>query len=232
MQLYQNLIQIFNPNFFDITVGGGTYDVKETDSNATVKKVTFDYRGHLMSIDNSVFNKTDALFKEDENTDKGMPALRHGCDGVFVIEHNEQKYIVFIELKSSYTPDNIQKAERQIAASYLRIMMLLDCIDGVKLNQYKKCGIIVSHPLSTEKLTYIQKKKLVSGSDLTRYDKQCLRYATKKQESFPLTKQYAKLDKLPVKDSLYFGELPTFHISINHDSAQGRFNLDKLLKKL
>lgn len=108
-------------------------------------------------------------------TDESMPKLRHSCDSVMIIERKEEKFIVFIELKSEYSNTNIRKAEKQLCASYLRIMFLLSCIENEDLLQYKKCGIIVSHPIDTKDLMLIQKKKQ-NGFNLSRYERQCLRF--------------------------------------------------------
>lgn len=33
-------------------------------------------------------------------------------------------------------------------------------------------------------------------------------------------------------ENLCFNELPTFHVKVNRDEEQGRFNLDSILKQL
>ena len=43
---------------------------------------------------------------------------------------------------------------------------------------------------------------------------------------------YSQLPKLPVKGNFCFNELPTFHVKVNRDEEQGRFNLDSILKQL
>lgn len=66
----------------------------------------------MMSIDKGIFEKTDFLFKSDENVEGKMPKLQHSCDGVLIIEQKEGKYIAFIELKCGIiTPDIYGKAQ-------------------------------------------------------------------------------------------------------------------------
>ena len=231
MEMHDKLIRIFNSAYFDLKRSGGIVEIKEKDSLATVKNTEWEYHGQLMTISNELFNKTDFLFKTDKETDAEMPKLQHGCDGVLVVERKEEKYIVFIELKSEYSNTNIRKAEKQLCASYLRIMALLNCLEDEDFIRYKKCGIIVSHPLSTETLTRIQKKKNV-GSKLSRYERQCLVFSSSDPRVFPLDKKYAQLEKLPVKSCLYFEELPTVHCNVNHNCSTGHFNLDAILKSL
>lgn len=230
MLLYDHLIKVFHSDLFEIRYGGGIFTIKETDRNASVKKIDIEFHGQLLAIHNGIFNKTDFLFPEDEETGPDLPKLRHGCDGVLAIECKETKYLVFIELKSDYTSDNISKAEKQICASYLRIAMLLNGIYGINLDNYKKCGIIVSHPLNTEKMTKLQKKKNTQPNQLSRYDKQCFAFIRK--QSFPLRREYTRLYKLPIKNYLYFDELPTFHVEISPSSTQRKCNLNNILKQL
>lgn len=232
MQLYNDLIQVFNSDFFHLETTGGTFNIKEDEQGASVKQVSLDFHGQLMEIKKEVFNKTDFLFKDEKNTNQDMPVLRHGCDAILAIETRDKKYLVFIELKSDYTPDNIRKAEKQLCASYFRIMMLLACLKNVNLNQYKKCGIIVSHPLSTEKIAFIQKQKNTNSNKLNRYGKQSLIYAARGYQNFPLSRRYARLYCLPVKESFCFEELPTFHLSVPKDNCIGQFNLESILRQL
>ena len=144
MLLYDHLIKVFHSDLFEIRYGGGIFTIKETDRNASVKKIDIEFHGQLLAIHNGIFNKTDFLFPEDEETGPDLPKLRHGCDGVLAIECKETKYLVFIELKSDYTSDNISKAEKQICASYLRIAMLLNGIYGINLDNYKNPGNVLS----------------------------------------------------------------------------------------
>ncbi len=231
MKIYDDLTKIFSDNWFHRKYHGGIFEIEGEGKQATVKKVELEYHGQLMSIDNAILTKTDFLFPTDENTISGMPKLQHGCDGVLIIEQKEQKYIVFIELKSDYTKENIRKAERQLCASYLHVMVLLNCLNDFDLHQYKKCGIIISHPIDKETITRIQKTSNVNKK-LTRYEKQCLAFASSKPKNFPISKTYSLLGKLPIKDCLCFDTLPTFHFNINQEASSGRFNLNEVLDKL
>lgn len=160
MILYDKLTKVFNSRWFQLKYNGGTFSIKEQEVGASVKEIVFEYHGQLMSIHKDIFNKTDFLYKDDDETEKEMPPLRHGCDGVLVIERKDERFIIFVELKSKYTEGNISKAEKQLSASYFRMMSLFSILDRIEYSRYKKCGIIVSHPIETEKLTLIQKRKI------------------------------------------------------------------------
>lgn len=231
MKLYDDIIQVYEPKLFSFKSSGGKFIIEEPGKEASVRKLCLDYHGQLMIINNIIFQKTDFLYKRDEETPKGLPEMQHGCDGVAIIEKKNKKFIIFIELKSEFSRGNIKKAERQLYTSYFRIMELLYSIEDFNPDEYKKCGIIVSHPLSSNELVKISKKKEIK-IDLDRYEKQCLSWSNTKLKSYNLDKRYSGLGKLPVKEFLYFENLPVFHLTVNEKSKEGQFDLDELLNKL
>lgn len=232
MKLYDDLTKVFSKDWFCFEQKGGIVKIEETEKQATVKSVELEFHGQAISIHKGIFGKTDFLFKPDKEVQSKMPKLQHSCDGILVIEQREQKYLVFIELKSDYTSDNIRTAEIQLCASYLRIMILLNCIENFRPDEYKKCGIIVSHPLNKEELDLVLKKRN-SKMKLTRFERQCLSFAAQcPKGGFPMDKTYSLLGKLPIVDQLRFNILPTFHFNVNKDSGTGRFSLNDILNHL
>ena len=231
MRICDDLKTVYDERWFHWKGTGGIVEIKEEEPQASVKGVIMEHHGQLLSIDKEIFGKTDCLYKSDDDTDETMPKLRHSCDGLFIIERREQKFIVFIELKSKYSESNIRKAEMQICASFLRLMSLLNCLENDEWTRYKKCGIIVSHPVNDEYATLVQKKKN-DGRKLNRYERQCLAFKSKGIKNFPIQRVYSKLDQLPITHRLLFDELPTFHININENDSTGRFNLEDILKQL
>lgn len=232
MKLYDDLTEVFSEDWFHFEHKGGIIKIEETGKQATVKSVELEFHGQAISIHKEIFEKTDCLFKRDEEVRDKMPKLQHSCDGVLIIEQQERKYLVFVELKSDYTSDNIRKAEIQLCASYLRIMALLNCIKDFHADKYRKCGIIVSHPQSPEKLNLILKKKNNKIS-LTRFERQSLSFASKYPKGgFPMDKTYSLLGKLPITDCLHFDILPTFHLNVNKNCGTGYFVLNDILNRL
>lgn len=147
MILYDKLTKVFDAHWFLLKYNGGTFSVKEDEGGASVKEIVFEYHGQLMNIHKDIFNKTDFLYKNDDETERGMPQLKHSCDGVLVIERKEERFIIFVELKSKYSEENISKAEKQLSAGYFRMMSLLSILDGVEYNRYKNVVSLYHTPL-------------------------------------------------------------------------------------
>lgn len=232
MEIYDKLTKVFDKTLFDIKHTGDCYNIKEDESGAAVKNVEVEYHGKLMSINKDIFNKTDFLFYKEDETPENLPNMRHSCDGVLIVENKGNKYIIFIELKSDYSPTNIRKAEKQLCASYFRTMALLQCLDINDLDKYKKCGIIVSYQLDRSKVSLYQKIKKTKSKDLTWYERQALAFAFNDFRSFPISKKYSYLGRLPVKDNHIFEELPTFHLNVNKGCSNVKFRLNDILNQL
>lgn len=225
MDLYNELTRIFADQWFDFRSGGEVLEIEEHEREASVKKIALVFHGQLLLIKNEYLKKTNELYRENDN----VPELKHDCDGVFINETKENKYLVFVELKSEHCESNFVKAERQIAASYLRILSLFSCLRNFNSKDYKICGIIASKPVATEKLVKIKQKKSVNHP-LARYERQTLKFAKSSPEPFELQDVYSKLSTLPVKEELYFASLPVFHLDVHGGS--GRFDLEDIIRVL
>jgi hypothetical protein len=88
---------------------------------------------------------------------KHCGVLLKDCDGIVLFEKNGQNYILFCELKSNYSLDNIVKAKDQLVGSFVKFKGLLSCIQGYKQEDYKPIGLIVSFEPTQEQLTMISK---------------------------------------------------------------------------
>lgn len=91
-------------------------------------------------------------------------AKHHGvltldCDGVILFEHNNQKYILLCELKSSYLCDEIAKAKNQIVGSSVKMKSLISSLQGFDLSDFKTIGLIVSFEPTDEQITNLSKNE-------------------------------------------------------------------------
>lgn len=225
MELYNELTRIFADRWFDFRSGGDALEIEEHESGASVKNIALIFHGQLLLIKNEYLKKTNDLYRENDN----LPELKHDCDGVLINETKENKYLIFVELKSEHCESNFVKAERQIAASYMRVLSFLSCLRHFNVKDYKICGIIASKPVTTEKLVKIKQKKSVKRP-LARYERQTLKFAKSSPESFDLCDVFTGLSTLPVREELYFASLPIFHLDVH--GASGRFDLEDITNQL
>lgn len=226
--LHHKLESLYKPSLFEYKSNGGTVSVDEHDTGAKVKKATICYHGQLLIIDNCLLKECHKIY--DDNT-VGCPELKHDCDGILFIKYRDKKFFVLIELKSKYTEENITKAEKQLAASFVRVLSRLSCVEGFRADEYTKCGIIISYAPDTNCLRKTTQKRGQNKSALSRYDRQ-MRAFSKDKGCFELDKKFVRLGDLPLRQDLMFNKLPVFHVNVDEDSDAVRFDICDILKEI
>lgn len=83
--------------------------------------------------------------------------MRLNCDKVVLFELDGQKYILFCELKSTFSADVIVHAKDQIVGSLVKIRSLFHTLQGVILDEYKPIGLIVSFQPTDEQISALSK---------------------------------------------------------------------------
>lgn len=85
--------------------------------------------------------------------------MRLNCDKVVLFELEEQKYMLFCELKSTFSTGEIVHAKDQIVGSLVKIRSLFHTLQGVKLDEYKPIGLIVSFQPTDEQINALSKNE-------------------------------------------------------------------------
>lgn len=226
--LHHKLERLYKPSLFEYKSNGGMLCIDEHDSIAKVKKASIIYHGQLVIVDNSLLKECHNIY---ENNTARCPELKHDCDGILLIKYRNKKYFVLVELKSKYTEDNITKAEKQLAASFVRVLSRLSCVDGFNADEYIKCGIIVSYAPDTYELRKTSQKRGQNKSALSRFDRQ-MRAFSKDKGCFELDKLFVRLGDLPLRRDLMFNKLPVFHVNVDEGADSVRFDINDILKEI
>ncbi|MBR5209840.1 MAG: hypothetical protein IKV67_08290 [Paludibacteraceae bacterium] len=116
---------------------------------------------HNLASELSSFAKLSTTVKDDKGNKIGEGKLFDGktehhlmkdCDGIIFFEKDGQKYMLFCELKSGYSYNEILKAKNQICASYIKMKALMGTLLDFNLQDFVPIGIIFSYnPKSEEK---------------------------------------------------------------------------------
>ena len=85
--------------------------------------------------------------------------MRLNCDKVVLFELEGQKYMLFCELKSTFSTDEIVHAKDQIVGSLVKIRSLFHTLQEVKLDEYKPIGLIVSFQPTDEQINALSKNE-------------------------------------------------------------------------
>lgn len=106
-------------------------------------------------------------FASSASHDEHDKILLKNCDGIVLFEKNDQKYLLFCELKSSYSLEEIAKAKEQIVGSLINMNGILSTLQGYNLSEYKILGLIASFEPTDEQLSFISKQQSLKASFVT-----------------------------------------------------------------
>lgn len=209
MQIYSDLKSIYKDLYLSEYHKGDSFQIDEICGTPGVDGVRIMVQSDLTNISNEFLHKTTSAYYKDN---QGKPEIQHDCDGIMLIHHNNNDYLVIMELKSTYCQGNIEKAEKQIAASLFRMLCRLTPINSFNIHSCKVCGIIVSLPISVEEKRDI-KKRQNSKKQLKRFEEQACHFM---RTSYPyiLDDKHVKISDLPVNPIFVKKQIPLFHIDV------------------
>lgn len=139
----------------------GSVSITERNSNASVKKVTWE---------NADFNNIDAdLAKNASSFFIGCtsPEIFHkDCDGIFTFEYDGKKYMFLTELKSKFSTQELLSAKKQIISTFLKTNTILQLLQSYQIEDYIVKGFIISHPPKSDFMINLhQSSSLPKNSD-------------------------------------------------------------------
>lgn len=205
--MLRHLSDIINENKVDFYPGIVT--VIEEERSSKVTYMNFKLQDHtIWSINKSALNDMNKFI----SSDNGKVYLSHECDGILICDYNGKKYLVIIELKSSYTVTNIKKARLQLQASYVKIMSILNMLDGCNIDDFECCCFIVSLEPDAETISHFRKRALLLGNKYC-IEKFCLKLAKSKDKKVLLERKFSEIIKLKINSKLIFNILPIYHVS-------------------
>ena len=209
MQIYSDLKSIYKDLYLSEYHKGDSFQIDEICGTPGVDGVRIMVQSDLTNISNEVLHKTTSAYYKDN---QGKPEIQHDCDGIMLIHHNNNDYLVIMELKSAYCKENIEKAEKQIAASLFRMICRLKPLNSFNIHNCKVCGMIVSLPITPETKRNI-KKRQNTRKQLNRYEEQALHFI---RSSYPymLDDNHIKMSNLPVNPIYVKKQIPIFHIDV------------------
>ena len=224
--LHGKLQNIYSPTHFSGIAS--TCNIHESEQQATVTDINISTSGRLFEVSNSFQKALQRLY----NNSQQCTVLTCDCDGVLMAELDGQHYVIFVELKSSYTKKHIGKAQKQLLTGYFNILTHLNIVDGFDPTQWKYCSIIASHPIKTEDVRlYQQWQQQNSLKDC--YCEKALFFAMhKEQPSTVKIDEVSEIVPLPIKSPFLCGEMPLFHLDVPANSSSATFNIDSLLRTL
>lgn len=211
--MIDKLKTLFNPDL--ICKYAGAVVIEEEDPQAKVRSVCVE-NGDFISLNKKILDQMNLLFKQKDD----RFSLCKGCDGILLLEYKEEKYLFLIELKTNYTNDQIIKARNQIEASYAKLLMLLNSLDGFHREDYKFRALIIAFEPKAETLTKLLKRTQIASGYCKEYF--CLRLHHAKDSGLILKHDISLLKGLPLKRDYKFEELPIYFVPYTGETVDIR----------
>lgn len=129
MQIIDSLHSIFDKKIDACNCTHNTWEVHE-DNETSFKKMTFYCDGACFGVIHNEF------YKDIKSvTEKRSSFLKDfDCDGIAFYGNGDILQLLFVDLKSSFSEQNITKAFRQDFYSLLKMHMLLSLCEGYRLS--------------------------------------------------------------------------------------------------
>ncbi len=228
-EFYDKLTQVFAPGLINLEKEA-TFTIVEKNNkdkgNGCIESLSLRHEGDCIVIQEQLLGNANNSYKGDSS-----PRLNEACDSIVITECDGTKYLVLIELKSSIGKA-INKAPSQLKASELRLLSILNCIEGFSIDNYKLCAIATTKKPSTEEVAKIRQKREI-GERLSERERLMERALVNDIVQSPLgiRKENVSFDKMPVKSEYCLECLPFFVLTVERDNTSGEFQLEDVLKQ-
>ena len=224
----KDLQALYDSTYIEDKKFGVKINEPQRNNPDALSEVIFCFSGTLIHIKSSFLNDSKSIFSKGSN----YLSFKHICDGVFIVKNDKSKYLVWIELKSSYN-EVCKKAIFQLPASYTKLKSHLKNLPSYIPNEYKEIGIIISYSPkllkddenNEEVMSY--KRKLIDSStkeDIIKYkyDKDIRKF----QATFLDGIDFG-FDKININEDIKMKSLYIYHYIA--DSPKIFINLDSIL---
>ena len=133
MQIINSIKEIFDRHAQFCVSDDSQWTIIETTENADLKKLKINASNHNFGILVNPFYKGLAAI-----TNVRSSFLKDSdCDGVAFYDDGQKKRLIFVDLKSSLSSNNIKKAVKQNFFTFLKLQMMLSICKDYDLSQYE-----------------------------------------------------------------------------------------------
>ena len=136
--------------------------IEEEEANATVKKLIFK-NSNFHFVDTNMIKDCTSLFQLVAPSNPSTHDIfKKDCDGILLFQNEADKFFFLIELKSSFSTQELFKAMHQIISSYIKSNMLMHLLATYEVADYTFKAFIASHPPKRDYMVTLR-KQLIKG---------------------------------------------------------------------
>ena len=200
--------------------------IDNSKENDKVKHVVLTSSGKFVNISNNILRKSKDIY----NTYDGDVSFRKDCDGICLLHRGDRKFLIFTEVKSSFSTME-EKAYFQLITSYVRCKVFLSTLEDYTPSEYEEVALVISYPFVDKPISdnsqYQESRQSIYG----KYASLKKRYRRQLGANSQLDMNVAdfEIDKLHLKNGLINESLHLIHIPIENNAANAIINIDDIL---
>lgn len=138
------------------------------------------------------------------------------CDGAFLLQGVDRKYLFLCELKSKFDSSDIYHACNQITSTYIKLSMVLNLLPNYKKDDVTVKGFIVSRPATKDYLRELHKQSMMGlKSKFTTDAEFCYDLCYNDGKSYVLSlKRCHQLKDIPLGKETMTDQIEFYHIPV------------------
>lgn len=198
------------PVYQDICYYKGSYTVHESSNDSKIKDVEW------VNADFQVFSPRIAkdLTGFFQNAKAGE-IFCFDCDGAFLLQGDDRKYLFLCELKSTFDSSDIYHACNQITSTYIKLSMVLNLLPNYRKDDVKVKGFIVSRPATDDYLRELHKQSMMGkASKFTTDAEFCYELCYNKEPYLMNFKKCHQLKDIPLGKETLTDQIEFYHIPV------------------
>ncbi len=214
---FDNLKCLFKDSFF--TSADKSVQILDNDKMSKVQKVNI-FEQNFISIQPEITDKIVSLFNSS--------ILNKKSDGIVLFEHAGKKYIYIIELKSTFSTQEIFKARSQILSTYIKLNILLNSIHPYKREKYIYKGFIAALSPGDDKKLGIARLTMSDNAQL----KHEISFSNKLIADGCVNINWANctdFNILPINTLCRFENFPIYFIEVAHGNNSAEIDIKNYL---
>lgn len=199
------------PAYQDIGYSQGSYTVHESSADSKIKDVTW-VNADFQVFSTNIAKDLTGFF----NSAKSGEIFCFDCDGAFLLQGDNRKFLFLCELKSTFDSSDIYHACNQITSTYIKLSMVLNLLPNYRKDDVMVKGIIVSRPAKEDYLRDLHKQSMMGQmSKFTTESEFCYELCYQASQAYVLKlKKCHQLKGIPLGQETMSDQIEFYHIPV------------------
>ena len=204
------------PVYQNIGYCRGCYTVHESSGNSKIKDVTW-VNADFQAFNTNIAKDLTGFFQSA----KAGEILWFDCDGAFLLQGDDKKYLFLCELKSGFDSSDIYHACNQITSTYIKLSMVLNLLPNYRKDDVVVKGFIVSRPAKPDFLRDLHKQTMMGKSSKFTTDAEfCYDLCYNAGQPYVLDfKKCYQLKDIPLGKETITDKIEFYHIPVDEPST-------------